>query len=60
MINKTKHLCAPQGIFLTMKGEYPETELETLPNGVIVSEIQKVDVPGLNAERHIVCLKRAS
>lgn len=57
MIEKTAHLCAKNGLFLLMKGTFPTQELETLPDEVIVRSVDRVEVPGLDAERHIVCLQ---
>lgn len=57
MIEKTAHLCAGNGLFLLMKGTFPTQELETLPDEVIVRSVDRVEVPGLEAERHIVCLQ---
>jgi len=57
MVEKTAHLCAKNGLFLLMKGTFPTQELETLPDEVIVRSVDRVDVPGLDAVRHIVCLQ---
>lgn len=54
------HLCAKDGLFLIMKGTYPTQELETVPDGVIVRAVESVSVPGLDAQRHIVCLQANS
>ena len=53
------HLCARDGRMLAMKGQYPEAELEAVPRGWRVVAIHRVDVPGLDAERHLVELARA-
>jgi 16S rRNA (guanine527-N7)-methyltransferase len=52
------HLCAPDGRMLAMKGQYPETELQGLPRGWRVVAVQRLEVPGLDAERHLVELER--
>jgi 16S rRNA (guanine527-N7)-methyltransferase len=41
-----------------MKGLYPETEVEQLPDGWHVGQVARLDVPGLDAERHLVILER--
>lgn len=53
------HLCARDGRMLAMKGQYPETELEAVPRGWRVVAVHRLDVPGLDAERHLVELARA-
>lgn len=51
------HLCAPHGRFVLMKGRDPTPELEDLPDGFRVSEMANVDVPELDAQRHVVVLE---
>jgi 16S rRNA (guanine527-N7)-methyltransferase len=41
---------------LAMKGEYPEKELEELPAWVRVDSVEKLTVPYLHAERHLVMM----
>jgi len=41
---------------LAMKGMYPEWELEELPDWVEVVSVEKLTVPGLDAERHLVIM----
>lgn len=52
----TRHLYCPGGGLVAMKGEYPATELQSLPPDVTVAEIRAVTVPGLAAQRHMVRL----
>ena len=49
-------LCKPGGAIIAMKGEYPEAELDVIPNGYSIKAVLAVDVPLLNAQRHIVCI----
>ena len=50
-------LCRPaDGILLAMKGRYPAEELQDLPAGVRLNGVHRVEVPGLDAERHIVSM----
>ena len=56
IVRHTRHLCCPGGILVAMKGEYPVTELASLPPDVTVGEVRAVTVPGLGAERHVVRL----
>ncbi len=41
---------------LAMKGAYPEKELEELPGWINVTSIEKLTVPYLHAERHLVMM----
>lgn len=52
------HLCAPDGRMLAMKGQYPEAELHDLPKGWRAVAVHRLDVPGLDAQRHLVELAR--
>jgi len=49
-------LCNPGGVILAMKGEYPTAELQAIPNGYSIKAVLSVNVPLLNAQRHIVCI----
>ena len=48
------HLLAPQAWLVTMKGVYPEQELQQLPAHWPAPEVLSLHVPGLHAERHLV------
>lgn len=48
------HLCAPGGRLLAMKGRSPDAEIALLPKRYRVRAINRVRVPGLDDERHIV------
>ncbi|MBT8131467.1 MAG: 16S rRNA (guanine(527)-N(7))-methyltransferase RsmG [Gammaproteobacteria bacterium] len=50
----TGHLLAADGIMLSMKGRDPEQETQRLGDPWKIRGIHRVDVPGLQAERHIV------
>jgi 16S rRNA (guanine527-N7)-methyltransferase len=41
---------------LAMKGRYPDAELEELPAWVQVDSVEKLVVPGLQEERHLVIM----
>jgi 16S rRNA (guanine527-N7)-methyltransferase len=56
MLNHARHLCAPGGRFLAMKGVYPEEELAAIPADFAVSEVVALKVPGLDAARHLAIL----
>lgn len=53
-VRLTRHLLAAGGQYVAMKGVYPYEEIALLPQGVAVSEVLPVTVPGLDAERHLV------
>ena len=50
---------APHGVWMAMKGKQPVDELAVLPPDVRVFHVEHVVVPGLEAERCIVWMRRA-
>ena len=59
-ISLTRHLLAPGGRWLAMKGVRPDDELKALPADITVEAIIPLTVPGLDAERHLIILKAGS
>ena len=57
MLELTQHLCAPDGVFVAMKGAFPKDELAAVAAPFTVEHVEALHVPGLNAERHVVMLK---
>jgi 16S rRNA (guanine527-N7)-methyltransferase len=55
----TDHLCRPGGQFLAMKGQRPEEELNALPPGYTLRAVDRLTVPGLSAERHLIVIERS-
>jgi 16S rRNA (guanine527-N7)-methyltransferase len=53
-------LCAPEGRLLAMKGIFPDDELARLPTGYRVVGVYPLQVPHLDAERHLVHLAPVS
>jgi 16S rRNA (guanine527-N7)-methyltransferase len=43
-----------------LKGQFPTDELNVLPLGFTLQEIVKLNVPGLEGERHIVKIIKQS
>ena len=58
MLDMTQHLGAPDGVFVAMKGIYPHDELLAVPPEFKVDRVAAVQVPGLDAQRHVVCLTK--
>jgi 16S rRNA (guanine527-N7)-methyltransferase len=54
MLHWCQHLVDSHGVFLALKGQLPTDELQQLPSGFTLQETIKLDVPGLEGERHIV------
>lgn len=51
-------LVAPGGRLLAMKGRLPTDEIEALPEGWEIEAVTAVQVPGLDAERHMIVVGR--
>jgi 16S rRNA (guanine527-N7)-methyltransferase len=52
-------LVAPDGTLVAMKGLYPDEELALLPAEWRVETVVPLKVPGIQAARHLVLMKRA-
>jgi 16S rRNA (guanine527-N7)-methyltransferase len=48
------------GVWLAMKAKHPTDELAALPAGVEMFHVEQLQVPGLDAERCIVWMKRTA
>lgn len=48
----------PAGFWLAMKGKHPADEVAALPPGVEVFHVEQLTVPGLDAERCIVWIRK--
>lgn len=59
-VELTRHLLAPGGRWLAMKGVRPDAEMAALPPGIEVEAVLPLSVPGLDAERHLIILKAGS
>ena len=53
------HLAAEGGALYAMKGVHPRDEIAALPAGWAVTETHALNVPGLDAERHLLIIRRA-
>jgi 16S rRNA (guanine527-N7)-methyltransferase len=56
-VTLTRHLLAPGGAWLAMKGAEPIDELAALPADVDVFHVEQLSVPGLDARRCIVWMR---
>lgn len=53
----TRHLLAPEGSWMALKGKHPSQEIAALPPGIQVFHVEPLVVPNLDAERCIVWMK---
>ena len=60
MLHWCQHLVDSQGVFVALKGQLPTNELEDLPLNFVLQQTIKLDVPGLEGDRHIVKIKKQS
>jgi 16S rRNA (guanine527-N7)-methyltransferase len=49
---------AAAGVWMAMKGKHPADELTALPSSIEVFHVEQLQVPGLNAERCLVWMRR--
>ena len=56
-VNWSGHLLAEGGQFIALKGTAPAEERERLPEPWKVQKLEPLEVPGLDAERHLVFIK---
>ena len=54
LVADTRHLLQPGGVVAAMKGVLPREELANLPAGADCSDVRRLVVPQLDAERHLV------
>ena len=47
------------GVWLAMKGQHPQPEIDVLSPGIKVFHVEQLTVPGLDAQRCIVWMRRA-
>ena len=59
-VNWSGHLLAEDGQFIALKGVAPPEEQERLPAEWKTTGLQPIKVPGLEAERHLVFIKRSN
>ncbi|MFC4257697.1 16S rRNA (guanine(527)-N(7))-methyltransferase RsmG [Marinobacter lacisalsi] len=54
------NLLADAGQFLAMKGQFPDDEVSQLPSDWQVGARHRLDYPGCDGERHLLCINRVS
>lgn len=59
-VNWSGHLLAEGGRFIALKGVAPSDERERLPQDWTVVDLQPLQVPRLEAERHLVFIERSA
>ncbi|MBY5994226.1 16S rRNA (guanine(527)-N(7))-methyltransferase RsmG [Ferrimonas balearica] len=57
MLSWCAHLTAPQGRFLALKGQLDPDELQSIPPQFEIEQTLVLQVPGLDAQRHLVRVK---
>lgn len=57
-VKMTAHLLKPDGQILAMKGKYPEEEIQDLPEDFVIQQVVKLNIIGLTAERHLLCITK--
>jgi len=56
-VSATEHLCIAEGQLLAMKGRFPAQEINSLPDQWQIKS-ESLEVPNVNAQRHVVILTR--
>lgn len=54
----TEHLLCQQGKWIAMKGKYPQEELKDIPDRFQLVDVTRLNLKGLDIERHIVRLSK--
>ncbi len=57
-VSLTRELLAPGGVWMAMKGKVPDDEIAALPADVEVFHVEQLSVPGLDAQRCLVWMRR--
>ncbi len=60
LVSQTTRLLSEGGQYLIMKGVYPVAEVEAMPNGYCLEAVHQLEVPMLEAERHLLIVRADS
>jgi len=58
MLAGCQQLVANNGVFVAMKGTYPQQELDAMPENYRLLNCATLKVPGVSAERHLLTIKK--
>jgi len=59
MVTWCQHLvAAEQGSFFALKGQFPNDEIDKLPENIKIIQSYKIIVPQLEGERHLIELQK--
>ena len=56
MLDWLRHLLTPESTLLAMKGQYPHDEIAAIAGEGVDVEVIPLTVPGVEGERHLVCV----
>jgi len=59
-VGLTQALLKPGGVWLAMKGKLPLDEIAALPPGLQAFHVERLDVPGLAAERCLIWIRKTA
>ncbi len=57
-VNLSGHLLKQDGSMIALKGKMPEEEIQRLPLAWRVEKVESLSVPGMQADRHLVRIKK--
>ena len=57
-VDLSEHLLEQEGRFIAMKGIVPHEEMEVMPEGYEIVSVKPVSVPGMDAQRHLLFIKK--
>jgi 16S rRNA (guanine527-N7)-methyltransferase len=58
-VNLSGHLLEQDGSMIALKGKKPDEEIQRLPLAWSVEKVESLNVPGMQAERHLVWIKKS-
>jgi 16S rRNA (guanine527-N7)-methyltransferase len=59
-VGLTRELATPGGIWLAMKGKLPLDEIAALPSGFQAFHVERLEVPGMDAERCLIWIRKTA